>query len=109
MVEENQLICQANYLAHVGDVEQVQHYASVDSRKRLEPCVTRDLFLVWTELNFILLGGIVSSVSSSSEQVRGEDNSAIPYTNRNLRNLECVLSTAQVILSGCHVGRGQMD
>ena len=50
MVEENQLICPANYLAHAGDVDRVQHYASVDTRKRLEPGVAGDPFQVWTGL-----------------------------------------------------------
>ena len=36
MVEENQLISTANYSAHEGDVERIQHYASVDTRKGLE-------------------------------------------------------------------------
>ena len=36
VVEENQLICPANYLAHAGDAELVQHYGSVDARKHLE-------------------------------------------------------------------------
>ena len=52
MVDENQLISPANYLAHAGDVDWVQHYASVDKRKILEPDVAGDLFLVWTGLKF---------------------------------------------------------
>ena len=35
-VYENQLISQANYSAHAGNVERVQYYASVDARKRLK-------------------------------------------------------------------------
>ena len=35
-VEEYQWISPANYLALTADVEQVKHYASVDTRKRLE-------------------------------------------------------------------------
>ena len=46
----NLLICPANYLAHTGDVEQVQHYASVDASKHLEPGVAGDPFVVWTGL-----------------------------------------------------------
>ena len=56
MVEENQLICPAHYLANAGNVEWVQHYANVDARKYLEPGVAGDPFLVWTELNIAILG-----------------------------------------------------
>ena len=34
-----------------GDVDWVQHYASVDERKCLHLGVTGDLFIVWTGLN----------------------------------------------------------
>ena len=42
--------CPANYSVHAGDVERVQHYAIVDTRKRLELGVAGDPFLVWTGL-----------------------------------------------------------
>ena len=44
MVEANQLISPANYLAHAGNVERVQHYASVDARKCLEPGVAGERY-----------------------------------------------------------------
>ena len=43
-------MCTANYLANTGDVEWVQHYVSVDARKRSEPGVAGDPLLVWTGL-----------------------------------------------------------
>ena len=43
-------MCLANYLVHANDVEWVQHYASVGARKRLEPDVAGDSFVVWTGL-----------------------------------------------------------
>ena len=54
MVEENESICPANYLAHEGDVEWVQPYASVDERKFFESGVAGDPFLVWAGLNIEL-------------------------------------------------------
>ena len=42
--EANQLISPANYSAHTDDVEQVQHYASVDARKRLQPGVAGERY-----------------------------------------------------------------
>ena len=38
-VEANQLISPTNYSAHESDVDRVQHYASVDETKHLEPGV----------------------------------------------------------------------
>ena len=46
VVEEKQLIYTANYLAHAGNVEQVQHCASVAARKPLELGVAGDPFVV---------------------------------------------------------------
>ena len=40
-VEANQLISPANYSGHAGDVEWVQHLASVDERNCLEPDVAK--------------------------------------------------------------------
>ena len=33
-----------NYSAHAGNMERVQHYASVDARKRLEPGVAGERY-----------------------------------------------------------------
>ena len=43
-VEVNQLISPVNYSAHTGDVEQVQHYASVDERKCFKPGVAGERY-----------------------------------------------------------------
>ena len=43
-VEEKQLVSPANYSAHAGDVERVQHYASLDARKSLEPGIAGERY-----------------------------------------------------------------
>ena len=43
-VEKTKLISPANYLANAGNVERIQHYASVDTRKRLEPNVAGERY-----------------------------------------------------------------
>ena len=55
MVEENQLISSANYSAHTGDVERVQHFASVDGRKHLELGVAGERYKPFSSVDKVLL------------------------------------------------------
>ena len=70
-IEENQLISPANYSSHAGNVERVQPYASVDTRKHLEPGVAGERYKPDCTMNqfVVRLMGDFSRITSNPKKM----------------------------------------